>query len=133
MFDRVWTLVVEGSYPRIPAVLRGYERKAVRGEVYPVIYPAEPFSQIWGIVYSGVSASDLARLDIFEGEYYFRKTEQVITDDKRTISAAAYVLKEEYYPIISHRDWDVARFETVDIDRFIDNYIGFIHGGKRLH
>lgn len=123
MFPQVWPLVVAGSYRKTGAVLRGYERKGVKGEVYPVLVPSSPYSQVHGVVYFDVSPDDLSRLDIFEGEYYFRKTEQVTTEDAEAISAGVYILKEEYYTIISPHGWDAEQFEKTGLHFFIDKYL----------
>ena len=122
MFTPVWSRVVASSYDRCDAILHGYDRKGVRDEVFPVIVPSTFHSQVGGIVYLGVSASDMAKLDQFEGEYYFRKTEQVITLDKAILPAEVYVLKEEYYTIISPREWDPVHFSTTGIHLFMHMY-----------
>jgi gamma-glutamylcyclotransferase (GGCT)/AIG2-like uncharacterized protein YtfP len=124
MFDPVWSRVVAGSYERCEAILQGYDRKAVRGEIYPVLIPSSGLSQVQGIVYCDVSSSDLARLDHFEGEYYFRKTEQISLEGKKTFHAEIYVLKEEYYSIISHKAWDPVHFSMTGIHFFLQSYIG---------
>jgi gamma-glutamylcyclotransferase (GGCT)/AIG2-like uncharacterized protein YtfP len=124
MFDPVWSKVVEGSYDRFECILHGYDRKGVRGEVYPVIVPSSHHSQVQGIVYRDVSDSDLDRLDQFEGEYYFRKTEQVITLDMLILPAEVYVLMEEYYSILSPQKWDPVHFSTTGIHYFIHRYMG---------
>jgi len=124
MFEPVWSRVVAGSYERYEAILQGYDRKAVRGEIYPVLIPSSMLSQVQGIVYCDVSSADLARLDHFEGQYYFRKMEQISLEGKKTFHAEIYVLKEEYYNIISHKEWDPVHFCTTDIHFFLQNYIG---------
>lgn len=124
MFEPVWSRVVAGSYERYEAILQGYDRKAVRGEIYPVLIPSSMLSQVQGIVYCDVSSADLARLDHFEGQYYFRKTEQISLEGKKTFHAEIYVLKEEYYNIISHKEWDPVHFCTTGIHFFLQNYIG---------
>ena len=123
MFEPVWSRVVAGTYDRSEAVLRGYDRKSVHNEVYPVLVPSAFNSQVRGIVYHDVSISDLDRLDKFEGEYYFRKTEQVITLDMAILPAAVYVLKEEYYRIISPQKWDPVHFSTTGIHYFMHSYM----------
>ena len=133
MFDQVWTRVVAGNYQKTAAVLNGYDRKRVRGESYPVIYPSSIHSQVPGIVYFDVSAADLEKLDIFEGEYYDRKNELVATREGKMISATVYVLRAEYYPLISFEEWDAAHFEKVDMQRFIDSYIGFLDDDRKVH
>jgi gamma-glutamylcyclotransferase (GGCT)/AIG2-like uncharacterized protein YtfP len=122
MFDTVWSRVVAGSYDRSNATLQAYDRKGLRGEEYPVIVPSSLHSQVQGVVYHDVSPADLTRLDHFEGEYYFRKTEQVITEKMATIPAEIYVLKEEYYTLISHRKWDPVHFTTTGIHYFIHKH-----------
>ena len=133
MFDRVWTLVVDENYRKTEAVLTGYDRKAVKGEVYPAIYPSSMHSQVEGIVYVDVIDADLTKLDIFEGEYYFRRSEKVTTKNNNIISAEIYVLKEEYYPVISNLEWNAAKFEKTDIHHFLADYIGFSDNAKRMH
>ena len=54
-----------------PAQLAGYDRRLVRDEVYPAILPC-PGSAVSGLLYRGVSPTQLRRLDAFEGEYYRR-------------------------------------------------------------
>ena len=124
MFDSVWSKVVTGSYDRLESVLQGYDRKGVYNELYPVVVPSSFHSQVRGIVYRNVSISDLDRLDQFEGEYYFRKTEKVITLELRILAAEVYVLKEEYYSIISPQGWDPVHFSTTGIHSFMHSYMG---------
>ena len=124
MFDSVWSRVVADSYNRREAILQGYDRKCVRNESYPVIVPSSRDSQIQGLVYENVSRSDLVRLDQFEGEYYVRKSLQVVTLDMATLPAEVYVLKEEYYSIISHGEWCSVQFSSVGIHSFIHRYMG---------
>jgi len=123
MFDTVWSRVVADSYDRSEAILQGYDRKGVLGEVYPVIVPSSASSRVEGIVYRDVSLADLARLDQFEGEYYFRKTALVVTEEMETLAAEIYVLKEEYYTIISPREWDLDYFSTTGIHYFIHKHM----------
>lgn len=122
MFDPVWSRIVSNSYDREEGILTGYDRKSVRGEVYPVIIPSSPHSQVQGIIYHKVSSSDLARLDLFEGEYYDRRKEEVVTLDATMVSADVYVLKPEYYWIISSKAWDPIQFSNKDIYHFIQHY-----------
>lgn len=125
MFEPVWSKVVAGVYGSCASILEGYDRKGLIGEVYPAVVPSAPYSQVHGILYRGVEASDLSALDRFEGEYYFRKTEQVITSDREILAAEIYVLKEEYYMLLSPKDWDPDYFSTTNIDIFIHSYRNF--------
>ena len=125
MFEEIWSQVVTGEYRRFPAILDGYDRKMARDEEYPVLYPHAPSSQVEGFVYLDVSDADLEKLDYFEGEYYFRKSEDVLVLESGKMPAAVYVLKEEYYSIISNKNWDPDYFKTQGIDLFKNKYDGF--------
>ena len=87
--------------------------------MYPVVVPSAVHSQVQGIVYLDVSSSDLSRLDRFEGEYFYRKTEQVMPLDMTVLAAEVYVLKEEYYTVISPRAWDPVHFSRTGIYFFM--------------
>jgi hypothetical protein len=123
MFDHVWSKVVDGSYDRCAGILQGYDRKGIQDEVYPVIFPSSMESQVQGIVYLDVAAYDLVKLDQFEGEHFFRKTEQVLAPDMTLLPAEVYILKEEYYTFISPKEWDPVHFSTTGIQFFIHNYM----------
>jgi gamma-glutamylcyclotransferase (GGCT)/AIG2-like uncharacterized protein YtfP len=125
MFEEIWSQVVTGEYRRFPAILDGYDRKMARDEEYPVLYPHTPSSQVEGFVYLDVSDADLAKLDYFKGDYYFRKSEDVLVLESGKMVAAVYVLKEEYYSIISNKNWDPDYFKAQGIDLFKNKYDGF--------
>lgn len=125
MFEEIWSQVVTGEYRRFPAILDGYDRKMARDEEYPVLYPHTPSSQVEGFVYLDVSDADLEKLDYFEGEYYFRKSEDVLVLESGKMPAAVYVLKEEYYSIISNKNWDPDYFKAQGIDLFKNKDDGF--------
>lgn len=112
MFEEIWSQVVAGKYRKLPAILGGYDRKMARGEKFPVLFPHALSSQVEGFVYLDISDADLKKLDYFEGEYYFRKSVEVLVLESGKLPAAVYVLKEEYYSIISNRDWDPEHFRT---------------------
>ena len=118
MFDQVWTRVVTGIYDRCEAILPGYERIGIRDEVYPAVIPAAS-SQVQGILYLDVAPADMIRLDQFEGDYYFRKTEEVITLDRKAMTAEVYVLSALCYPRISPGPWDPVHFSTAGLQTFL--------------
>jgi gamma-glutamylcyclotransferase (GGCT)/AIG2-like uncharacterized protein YtfP len=82
MFEEIWSQVVSGEYIKSPAILDGYDRKMARGKEYPVLYPHAPCSQVEGFVYLDVSDADLEKLDYFEGEYYFRKSAEILVPER---------------------------------------------------
>jgi gamma-glutamylcyclotransferase (GGCT)/AIG2-like uncharacterized protein YtfP len=122
MFEEIWSQVVTGKYKKLSAVLAGYDRKMARGEQFPVLFPHAPSSHVEGFVYLDVSDADLKKLDYFEAEYYLRKQAEVQILESGKLPVEVYVLKEEYYPLISHQDWNPAYFRTHGI-RFFSKQI----------
>lgn len=124
MFEEIWSQVVTGKYKKLSAILAGYDRKMASGEHFPVLFPHAPSSQIKGFVYLNISDADLKKLDYFEGEYYFRKPVEVQILESGSLPAVVYVLKEEYYPLISHQDWDPEYFRAHGLNFFGNRYDG---------
>lgn len=76
-----------GLRPRSqPAVLHGFERRAVRGEVYPAIVPARG-ARVQGRLLDRLPSPRLAFLDAFEGPEYRRSARQVTLADGRRVRA----------------------------------------------
>ena len=99
-----------GIRPRArPAVLDGYGCYTLEGAAYPGIRP-EPGAQTRGVVYDGIDATRLARLDRFEGDEYRRARVQVRTSAARHQPAWVYVLRPEHLACLSDAPWDPDRF-----------------------
>ncbi len=140
MFPEVWERVVGSNYRASSATLHGYLRRGVHDESYPVIVQHGPDSHVDGILYYGISTEDLASLDRFEGEYYVRRSVEVITGREGiSCEAFAYVLSDRYRHLLSDRDWDPGFFREQDLHRFLADYVGFdrqaafhlIHASKK--
>jgi len=71
MFERVWGAVVKGRYVGRAVSVEGWQRFSVPGEDYPGAIPS-PGARLEGVLWEGVSADDLVRLDVFEGPQYER-------------------------------------------------------------
>jgi gamma-glutamylcyclotransferase (GGCT)/AIG2-like uncharacterized protein YtfP len=119
MYASVWTRVVAGDYAQADALLRGYARRRIRGEVYPALL-AEPGGSVAGVAYLGVAPADLVALDQFEGEPYRRIEVPVELGDGRVVSACTYLYlrpdRVEAHP------WDPERFERAELAYFLATY-----------
>lgn len=123
MFAPVWDSLVEHHYTCDQAVLGGYRRFAVLGEEYPVVKP-DLNACVEGVVYYDVGAEDILRLDSFEGEYYQRKTVNVIAGGRR-VAAQVYALHPRYYAMAAPHSWDAEYFSRNGIHQFMARYKGF--------
>ena len=93
-----------------PAILDDYACYALTAAVYPGIRP-EPGARTSGVIYDGINASGLARLDRFEGNEYVRERVQVQTAGAQRQQAWVYVIHPQLYASLSDRAWDCAWFE----------------------
>ena len=125
MFERVWTVVVAGTYQNTKARLFGYQRRKIRGEAYPALVPGAADDQVDGVVYLNVGHRDAERLDRFEGAYYSKKKESCSLPDGSRISAWVYVFKEEFADLVEDRIWDPVWFEKNGLRAFTASYRGY--------
>lgn len=123
MFEDVWHRLVRGHYLSQKATLQGYARRAIKNDVYPLIFEANEWVE--GRVYYEISDEDLVILDTFEGEYYERKEVELLVENKK-INAYTYVLKEAYYDLIDSKVWNDALFAQEGIQSFLEGYKGFL-------
>ncbi|MDD2384163.1 MAG: gamma-glutamylcyclotransferase [Sulfurospirillaceae bacterium] len=124
MFSGVWKRLIKGDYKAERGTINGYARRCVKGDEYPVIFPAN--ESVTGVVYFDISEEDMKILDAFEGEYYERKTLIASLGNHQSVQVEVYVLKEQYYLIIDDKPWSETYFAQEGIKRFLDNYKGFV-------
>lgn len=94
-----------------PAVLRGWRRRLLRGAVYPALVPATDEATA-GVLFEGLDAATIARLDRFEGEPYQRRLLRVTLDGGAECEAFVYVLRPERHALLSDAPWDEAAFRA---------------------
>ncbi len=125
MFDRIWSVVVNGTYLKTKARLFGYQRRKLRAEAYPALIPGQTSDYVDGIIYFNVDSNDRDRLDQFEGAYYIRTLETCKLPDNRSVSAQVYVFRTEFRTLVDEEEWNPEWFEKVGIHRFIGAYSGY--------
>jgi len=93
------------------ARLDGFARYQVRGEPFPGIVPADKAS-VSGLVYEGIDAAALERIDEFEGALYRREPVRIVRlGDGALLDAETYVVRPRWRPMLRNRDWDEAAFD----------------------
>lgn len=113
----VIALIVGRELVGHPARLAGYVRQRVIGRVYPAIVAASA-SEVDGIVYSGLEAVEVERLDIYEGDLYERR-ELSVQVGERVLGAQCYVLRPEHGHQLSDEPWDLAAFERDHLTSYL--------------
>ncbi|HHN65745.1 MAG TPA: gamma-glutamylcyclotransferase [Nitrospirae bacterium] len=87
------------------AVLYGFKRCRVRGEIYPAIKKA-PRSKVVGKLVRDLTEKELRLLDEYEGGEYERIQVRVNTASNREEDVFTYVIKDEYQHLLDDREWD---------------------------
>lgn len=124
MDPEIMETVSGGHFNAQKILLKHYRRKKVQGEVYPGIV-REEHCLLAGIVYLGVDAQALARLDRFEGPQYARCDVTLSCENGAELGAQAYVIKEEHVFELSDEDWSFEVFLKSGKAKFKADYRGF--------
>ncbi|TCJ13842.1 gamma-glutamylcyclotransferase [Parasulfuritortus cantonensis] len=106
------------------ASLAGYSRHPVAEEDYPGIV-ADPGGCVEGVLYRGVDAAGLVRLDAFEGEMYERRQVRIELASGTTVTAWCYVFGEPYRHLLQPGEWSFETFLAAGKSRFQARYMGF--------
>lgn len=104
--------------------ISGFSRHAVKNAHYPGVIPAES-SSVEGVVYFDIEEESWRRLDLFEGDMYYRQEVVVDLDGSRYTEAEVYVVKPEFFSNLTEHDWSFSRFKKSDKISFVESYDGF--------
>ena len=116
---------VAGCLPaRLPGILPGYERRAVKGERYPGLVPG-PGGRVDGVVYRDVPGFAWARLDRFEGDMYRRRRVQVALTDGATLVAETYVVRPRFVSRLDRAEWNFSEFLRSGKAKLCRHYQGY--------
>lgn len=123
MYDEVWNRIVSGDFEHVSGTLSGYRRLAVKKEEYPGLIKGS--GSVKGCIWLDVDAANLARLDIFEGEFYERIPAVAIDESGNRIRVNVYHFKNKYQSLLENKDWNVKKFENSGLKKFMTRYFGF--------
>ena len=126
MFSEVWNRIVKGSYPSKLGLVKGYERRKVKGVTYPCLIKNNDRKKVEGVIYFDVDKQDLLKLDQFEGAEYERIGEVAYLKNGGCVEVELYLWRNKYLNLVETEQWDVQWFETVGISLFLNRYQGFI-------
>ena len=119
MFEPVWSAVVTGRYSSRAVRVDGWQRYVIPGEDYPGAVLSAG-SSMTGVVWEGVGAEDLARLDAFEGDQYERVRVLVEPD-----SRPAWIYAWRGPRPLASTLWDPDAFAQREVmARFLANHLG---------
>jgi gamma-glutamylcyclotransferase (GGCT)/AIG2-like uncharacterized protein YtfP len=102
-----------------PALLLGHRRRLLRGAVYPVLLPAAAES-VAGVLWEGLDAGALARIDRFEDAIYERTLRRVALAGGEEREAFVYLLSPAHHALASAEEWDEAAFRARHLGAFLE-------------
>src|SRR5690606_18414516 len=109
MLDDVWLAVAGHPSPSRAARCHDFATYTVRGEVYPAMVPT-PGEVVEGRVYFDVDPTALPSIDRFETDMYSRETVEVDCADGAAVSCHAYLLRAEFYDLLSTERWNIETY-----------------------
>ena len=98
--------------------MEGYGRYLLKNRAYPALVH-EQGTRTTGTLYLDMDAAALALLDDYEDSCYEKQTIQVLTEDRRTLDALAYILPEQRREQLSFRLWNKEEFIQDELARFL--------------
>jgi len=123
MYDEVWNRIVKGNFQKSPGCITGFRRVGVRNEDYPGLVKGDGI--VTGCIWYEVDDRNLKRLDVFEGEYYERKTIIAVNESGENLEVNVYIFRNSFRKLLTETDWDVDEFERSGLKKFIARYVGF--------
>ncbi len=117
-FAEVMEAVAGRAFASEPATLEGFVRLCVRGVVYPGVR-ARPGAAVDGVLYRGLDAAALARLDRFEGALYERRRLAVRLERGASCDAWVYVVPEALAHRLADEPWDPERFRREHLPAYL--------------
>ena len=126
MFPDVWASVAGRYFPSVEGTADGYQIFRVQNAVFPGIIAADERDRVRGVVYLDVDHAALVRLDLFEDDFYERRSLWIACDDGRRRAAEAYVVPEANRSILTDEIWDGDTFvASGHLAEFIARFAGF--------
>jgi gamma-glutamylcyclotransferase (GGCT)/AIG2-like uncharacterized protein YtfP len=118
MLAEVMEIVAGHRLPSRRAELPGYGRRLLRGAVYPGLVPAAGETTA-GVLWEGLDAPALARIDRFEGSLYVRPELCVTLAPGERCTAFVYLLRPEHRALATAGAWDEAEFRARHLDEYL--------------
>ena len=130
LMDKEIFQIVTGERPSSnQAVLHGYIRKQVIGEVYPAI-AEKSGHEVAGLLYYNLSNTALNKLDRFEGDQYDRRGLKISLQTGQIVDTQVYVFAKKSKQRLAPEDWNYQDFLEKGKELFLREYSGF-HGLKQ--
>ncbi|KAL4432856.1 hypothetical protein ABPG77_008182 [Micractinium sp. CCAP 211/92] len=126
MYPEVLTALIQ-RVPRMePAVIHGFQRYRIRGQVFPgTIRSTAPGAQVQGLVLFDLQPNELEVLDEFEGEEYFKEgVEARLLQSGTALHTTVYLWQDRLRPLL-FGEWDPQEFREERLGSYVKMCRGF--------
>jgi gamma-glutamylcyclotransferase (GGCT)/AIG2-like uncharacterized protein YtfP len=131
MFAEVWQSVVGRQFEAMEGVARGFAIFRVANAVFPGIVAGTERDMVRGVVYLDADDAALARLDVFEDDFYERQALWVECADGQKRAAEAYVVPPQNKHVLTDEPWLRESFlASGGLERFKSGFDGFQRVGR---
>jgi gamma-glutamylcyclotransferase (GGCT)/AIG2-like uncharacterized protein YtfP len=125
MLPEVMEIVAGSGLRRQPAMLGGFQRRCLRGAVYPGLIPAAG-ERTEGVLWEGLDARMLERIDRFEGDLYERWVEAVELPSGASRDSFVYVLRPAEVGRAGPSAWDEEDFRARHLTAYLRGCRAFV-------
>ena len=108
-----------------PALLSGYQRHSVRGQVFPGMIPSNNVvndHKTQGILLQGLSEKEVRVLDYFEGDEYSRR-DVTVSCQGQSYNAQTYVWSNPLSELNLDQEWDYAHFCENHLECYLETTV----------
>ena len=116
MFPAVVASIIGRVPDRRPAMIHGYVRLEVAGELFPGLIKQHD-SRVDGVLYLDISKDEWERLTAFEDDFYDLE-EVTVFSSGTNVLALAYVVPPSRKSVLSEKVWDPDFFRENHLPRF---------------
>lgn len=126
MFPEIWQTVVGRRFTTVEGVAKGFAVYRVRRAVFPGIKAAEESDVVRGVVYLDVDHAAIAKLDLFEDEFYERRSIWIDCSDGERRAADTYIVPPAQLHVLTDEPWHRSIFlASGGLAQFVRHYQGF--------
>jgi gamma-glutamylcyclotransferase (GGCT)/AIG2-like uncharacterized protein YtfP len=131
MFPEIWRTVVGQEFETVEGSAIGFAIYRVVDAVFPGIIKADDRESVRGVVYLDVDHASVARLDLFEDDFYERQALWIACDDGQQRAAEAYVVPPQNCNVLTDEPWQRAAFiASGGLEQFTRRFQGFTRIGR---
>ncbi|PSC72734.1 AIG2 [Micractinium conductrix] len=125
MYPEVLSALISRVPRSEPALIRGYQRYAIRGQVFPGTVVSTADASVQGLVLFDLRPQELEMFDEFEGDEYFKQDVQAeLLESGDSMPTSIYIWQDRLRPLLQG-EWDPEAFRQQRLDSYVEMCRGF--------